>query len=299
MNDFNDFDVLADLPSDLPHGAMFAEKALLKQMIFDGVNEQKTPAPARRKSSKSKAQDVKVEATAVEQGEEALPQEPKSPAKCFRSSGVYKLIGKGKNEILTQTAMSAIDDIVLEDLFGFSSFKGTKETDKGNLLEDHAIELTGEVYNKFYLKHNGRVSNGLITGECDILTDNYIRDMKCAWSIGSHPFWQDVAQKKAKDSGYLTQMQCYMWLYERDTAYIDFWLLPTPYDLLGYYDDEIDHIDRVCAIPLEKRVTTVEVKRDEAVIDTIKEMIPHCQAYYERRVDEYMRKGTVGLYGVQ
>ena len=91
--------------------------------------------------------------------------------KLFRCSSLHKLIGDGRSKaaVISDTAKSAIRDIVKEDLYGFRSFTGNQYTQKGNMLEDLAIEMSGKMRYRNYKKHVGRVENKLITGECDVL----------------------------------------------------------------------------------------------------------------------------------
>lgn len=206
--------------------------------------------------------------------------------KLFRCSSLHKLIGDGRSKaaVISDTAKSAIRDIVKEDLYGFRSFTGNQYAAKGNLLEDMAIEMSGKMRFKQYQKHSGRVSNDLITGECDVLDlgKKLIIDTKCTWDIGSHPFFEDEALEKVKKAGYDVQMQAYMWLYECEVAEIDFWLFPCPAELLKDWDDIEQLVHMVEAIDIRERLTTVTIQRDEAVIEKIKEKVPHCQDYYAK-----------------
>ncbi|MFB5708218.1 hypothetical protein [Acinetobacter radioresistens] len=215
----------------------------------------------------------------------------------FRSEHIDKVIRKKNRteeetrfveslrlKTLSDNAKTAIRSIVKEDLYRFKTFKGNNYTAKGNLLEEVAIELSGKVRFKKYEKHVGRVSNDLITGECDILDSQkkLIIDTKCTWDIGTHPFFEDEALEKVKKSGYDIQMQGYMWLYNCEVAEIDFWLFPCPIELTKDWDDREQLIDLVEQIDIRERLTTVVIKRDEAIIQKIKDKIPHCQAYYEK-----------------
>ncbi|ENX26963.1 hypothetical protein F891_01916 [Acinetobacter sp. CIP 101966] len=161
--------------------------------------------------------------------------------KLFRCSSLSNLIGtpKLKSEVLTSDAKNSIRKIVKEDLYGFRSFTGNQYTAKGNLLEDVAIEMSGKMRFRKLIKHVGRVSNDLITGECDVLDleRKLIIDTKCTWDIGTHPFFVDEAMEKVKKAGYDVQMQAYMWLYECEVAEVDFWLFPTPLELTKDWDD--------------------------------------------------------------
>lgn len=214
--------------------------------------------------------------------------------KVFRASSLYKLIGesKKKSESLSDTAKTEIRSTVKEDLFTFKSFTGNQYTAKGNLLEEMAIELSGKMRFKKLFKHTGRVSNDLITGECDVLEGRTIYDTKCTWDIGTHPFFADEAIDKVKKAGYDIQMQAYMWLYDCDVAHVDFWLFPCPIELTKDWDDREQLIDLVDRIDIRERLTTVTINRDESVIQKIKEKIPHCQAYYEKLYAE-RSKGSI------
>ena len=206
--------------------------------------------------------------------------------KLFRCSSLHKLIGDGRSKvaIISDTAKSAIRDIVKEDLYGFRSFTSNQYTQKGNLLEDLAIEMSGKMRLRNYQKHVGRVENELITGECDVLDleRKLIIDTKVTWDIGTHPFFQDEAMEKVKKAGYDVQMQAYMWLYGCDVANIDFWLFPCPPELLNGWDDIDQLVHLVEKIDIRERKTTVVIERDEAIIQKIKDKVPHCQEYYAK-----------------
>ena len=216
--------------------------------------------------------------------------------KLFRCSSLHKLIGDGRSKaaVISDTAKSAIRDIVKEDLYGFRSFTGNQYTAKGNLLEDLAIEMSGKMRFRNYQKHVGRVENELITGECDVLDleRKLIIDTKVTWDIGTHPFFQDEAMEKVKKAGYDVQMQAYMWLYDCEVAEVDFWLFPCPPELLKDWDDIDQLVHLVEAIDIRERKTTVIIERDESVIQKIKDKIPHCQNYYEQLFAE-RSKGKV------
>jgi len=210
--------------------------------------------------------------------------------KLFRCSSLHKLIGDGRSKaaVISDTAKSAIRDIVKEDLYGFRSFTGNQYTAKGNLLEDLAIEMSGKMRFRNYQKHVGRVENELITGECDVLDleRKLIIDTKVTWDIGTHPFFADEAMEKVKKAGYDVQMQAYMWLYGCDVANIDFWLFPCPPELLNGWDDIDQLVHLVEKIDIRERKTTVVIERDEAIIQKIKDKIPHCQEYYAKLMAE-------------
>lgn len=218
--------------------------------------------------------------------------------KLFRCSSLHKLIGESrtKGAVISDTAKSAIRDIVKEDLYSFRSFTGNQYTAKGNLLEDMAIEMSGKMRFKKFKKHEGRVNTDLITGECDILDLNAptIGDTKCTWDIGTHPFFMDEAIEKVKKAGYDVQLHGYFMAYEDwylktfgkeikfESGFIDFWLFPCPAELLKDWDDIDQLVHLVEKIDIRERLTTVIIERDESIIAKIQEKIPHCQNYYEK-----------------
>ena len=210
----------------------------------------------------------------------------KLKAKC---SGLADLMVKPKSgNGISATAKSAVRKIVKYDLFGYQDFEGNKYTEKGIALEEQAIKLSARKRGLPLKKNTERRENDWITGECDIYVPSrrLIIDTKCPWDIGSHPFFADEAEEKAQKAGYDLQMQGYMWLWDCDEAQIDFVLLPTPYDQLSSYDDPNRYIDLVEQIPQEKRITTVTIKRDEEIIEKIKERVEIAQEYYQQLIQE-------------
>ena len=206
-----------------------------------------------------------------------------------RCSGLADLMVKPKSgNGISATAKSAVRKIVKYDLFGYQDFEGNKYTEKGIALEEQAIKLSGRKRGLPLKKNTERRENDCITCECDVYVPSrkLIIDTKCSWDIGSHPFFADEAEEKAKKAGYDAQMQGYMWLWDCDEAQIDFVLLPTPYDQLSSYDDPNRYIDLVEQIPQEKRITTVTIKRDEKIIEKIKERVEIAQEYYQQLIQE-------------
>lgn len=209
--------------------------------------------------------------------------------KVFRASALHKLITepKPKSQLISKGAKTAIRAIAKEDVFGYRDFSGNRYTAKGIELEQIAIDLSAQCDFTDYSKHAGRVSNDLITGECDILTDNRVIDIKCSWDIGSHPFTQAEALEKAVDVGYHIQMQAYMWLYDRPVAELHFWLLPCPASLLNEWDDIEQLVHAVEQIDVWRRRTVLTIERDDAVIERFKEILPRCQQFYEQVAADY------------
>lgn len=196
---------------------------------------------------------------------------------------------KKESNTISDTAKSAVREIAKQELFGFDFFGGNKYTQKGIELEEQAIKLSGLIRGLPLKKNTERKENDWISGECDIYVPKrkLIIDTKCSWDIGTHPFFIEEAQAKADKSGYLYQMQGYMWLWDAEEANIDFVLFPTPMNLIPIYENMEKYVDLVEKIPQEKRITTVVVKRDNDIIEKIKERVGFAQNYYNNLIKEY------------
>ncbi|HDL5825949.1 TPA: translocation protein TolB precursor [Mannheimia haemolytica] len=192
--------------------------------------------------------------------------------------------------LISDTAKAAVREVAKFDLFGYQSFDGNKYTEKGNQLEEQAIKLSGFTRGLVLKKNTERRENDWISGECDIYVPSrkLIIDTKCSWDIGTPPFFADEAIAKAEKAGYDIQMQGYMWLWDCEEAQIDFVLFPTPIDLIGTYESTEKLIDLVEQIPQQKRITTVTVKRDEAIIAKIKDRVKAASKYYDKLIQEAM-----------
>ena len=88
----------------------------------------------------------------------------------IRCSAIHKIIGlpRSKNDRLTQTAKSHLIEQAKQELFGVAAFDGSKETEKGNVLEPLAIQGSGLIRGWQYIKTTARRENDCISGECDI-----------------------------------------------------------------------------------------------------------------------------------
>lgn len=142
-----------------------------------------------------------------------------------RCSMLSRLLPEPKGDAkISATAKSAVREIAKFDLFGYQSFEGNKYTEKGLQLEEQAIKLSSLSRGLALKKNSERRENDWIQGECDIYVPSrkLIIDTKCTYDIGTHPFFRDEAEDKAKKQGYDIQVQGYMWLWDCEEAHIDF-----------------------------------------------------------------------------
>jgi len=180
---------------------------------------------------------------------------------------------RSKGEEFSETAKSAMMEIVREQLFGVrNSLDDVKCIQKGKLCEDLGVELYNDVfmYNLKKLPADARRDNGIITGEPDLIAtrSNKGVDIKVAWSLLTFPLTEEMAGKK----DYEWQARGYMCLFDVPEWEIAYCAIDTPEELLKPWDDPAHHyID--AAIPLHHRITIARFTRD---MEIEKAMLEKC-----------------------
>ena len=207
-----------------------------------------------------------------------------------RCSSLHKIMGRGrsKTEMLSETAKSYIYEQAKEQFYGISSPVEGKFLDKGIRNENTAIDLLNLVRFKSYKKNTERKTNDWLTGECDINDPKKIIDVKCSWSFDSFPAFQHEADKMIKKSGYDWQVRGYMYLYDRPEAEVVWCMTSTPDDLLSQWDNKLLH--KVDHIDAEYRITSVSVKRDLALEQTMLEQYAFANEFYKNCINELKTK---------
>lgn len=168
-------------------------------------------------------------------------------------------------------------------------FSGSKETEKGHLVEDDAILFLMQQEFISAEKNTIRFNNDWITGEPDIISD-IVYDTKCPWTYWSMPYFKDDIESKSLDAGYDWQQLCYLWLLREnnefepkiiDEAQLKYILMPTPNKCLGKWDDFTLHIDFVESMNPVDRISTYSIKWDSSKIEMIKTKITAARKYAE------------------
>ena len=181
---------------------------------------------------------------------------------------------KKAGEVLSKGAKTYLKGIAREIMYGFRAELDVKYVRKGTMCEPDSIKLLNSVEFKSYVKHEGRVDTDLLSGECDILMPEYLRDIKTSWSLQTFPAFVEDAH----DKDYEFQLRAYMHLYKRPLAHLDYCMVTTPEELRKYEDakiHEVDHIDP------QLRVTTVSYERDMLIEEQMLEKCRAAQIYIE------------------
>ena len=214
----------------------------------------------------------------------------------IRCSAIGKLMAtpRSKGELLSQTAKSYIHELVLEHKYGIRKEFSSRYTDKGNAVEDEAINLVNEVLDVgFIYKNEENLSNDWITGTPDVNTEDVLLDVKSSWDATTFPFFDTEIPNK----DYYYQLQGYMWLTGKQQSMLCYCLVDTPQEMvedeirrvhwkLHKIDEDLELRDEIQKkhyfgnIPKNRRVKVFYVQKDELVIDQIKEKIELCREYY-------------------
>lgn len=186
-------------------------------------------------------------------------------------SSISKIMSepKDKKETLSVGAKTYLKSIAKQLMYGFyEEIDNIKYIKKGNACENDSIALLNTVLFKSYTKNNLRVDTEFMTGEADIVTPDYIRDIKTAWSLATFP----CIIEDAHDKDYEYQLRGYMYLYDKPRAYLDFCMVTTPEEICKYEQAELHNVDH---IDPRLRVTSVMYERD---LDIEARMIEKCKA---------------------
>jgi hypothetical protein len=214
----------------------------------------------------------------------------------IRCSAIGKIMtnSRSKGEVLSATTKTYIKELVLEHKYGIKKEINSRYLDKGNQVEDMAIELAEQALDLgFVFKNELFFENDHLTGTPDIITDTLIVDVKSSWNGTTFPMFEDELPNK----DYYWQLQGYMDLTGKHNAIVSYCLVDTPEDIV------LDEIRRVAwakkelepseeteqdvrsqhefsHIPKDKRVKAFLVEKDEHAIWQIKERVEQCREYY-------------------
>ena len=191
---------------------------------------------------------------------------------------------RSKSEVLSETAKAEIRRIAKEDFFGYETELNTKPILKGKLWEQEGIDLLNQVWFTKYVKNAVRVENEYMTGECDIITDDLIIDIKSSWSLETFP----ATPSEGDSSDYEWQGRAYMWLYDRPSFELIYTMYDTDDTLLTDWDNKSIH--KVSHIDPTKRITVIRYERDTQYEELIIERLRACNEYYSQYVNELNSK---------
>ena len=98
-----------------------------------------------------------------------------------RASSLGKLMTSSRKagEVLSQTAKSYIQEVVLQHKYGIYKEFNSRYTDKGHQTENEAIQLVSDILDiGFLYKNEEKFANDFIKGTPDLITNDLIIDTK-------------------------------------------------------------------------------------------------------------------------
>ena len=209
----------------------------------------------------------------------------------MRCSALGKIMTEPRSKAdgpLSSGAKSYIREQAAQEILGIDFIVTSKQFDKGNACEQEAIDLINRVRGLSLVKNTERKTRNGLTGECDLFDQptREGRDAKCAWNASTFPITAADIQSGSTASLYEWQMRGYLMLWDGARWHIDYALLDTPPELIGYEPASL-HV--VSHIPEHHRLTTWTIERDatkEALIET---KIAAARDYYAEVIEEFER----------
>ena len=188
------------------------------------------------------------------------------------SAGKLMIAPRNKSEVLSETTKSYIKEWLIEQIYGFRKEIKSKYIDKGNKLEDTAIDKAIEWLDlDFVMKNEDSFEDEFFNGTPDIITNDEILDTKCSWDAYSFPLFD----KELPNKDYFYQMQVYMHLTGKKKARVVYVLLNTPEELTWEDKHDYSNMDK------KYRIKDFVVEYDAEIIATLQEKVKEARKYIE------------------
>ena len=210
----------------------------------------------------------------------------------------------------------------LKNIYGYAKYhkwnatsdKGTKFTNKGNMVEKDSIELLSRIKNVPLVKNEIRVNNDFLTGIPDafigpnIYEAKYIIDVKSSWDIQS--FLNNLG--KPLYSLYWWQIQGYLAITGAQVGEVAYCLVNTPQSLINneiyrlkdrldivtdedpiFLTKEAELINNLMFddMPEKERVLRFLVERDDKAIEKVYRKVELCREYMQE-IEEMHNEGV-------
>lgn len=173
---------------------------------------------------------------------------------------------------LSKTVQSYCKEWIKEQLYGVKKEFSNKYTDKGNLMEDNAIEMTiGWLGLPLLTEKNEQFfEDDYFTGTPDIILDDEIIDIKCSYDCFTFPLFEDELPNK----DYYSQLQVYMHLTGKRKARVVFCLMNTP-DGVADWEEKHDYSN----VNPELRYKKYAFEYDADHIEFLKSQVDKCRKF--------------------
>lgn len=206
---------------------------------------------------------------------------------------------------LSATAKTHLVKVYIKEYWGIDIDITTKQMQKGTIAEEDVITLVSRVHKKLYEKNDVQEYNEFAIGHADIVQPDEIIDVKASWS--PETFIPKLLEPL--DKMYNIQLQTYMWLYNKPKAKLCYGLVNTPDFLIqdelrkllykmDVISEESPEYLRAAEklmknmvfddIPLHEKVITIEVPRDEEIIDAMPKKVEKARDFLGKIYEKHL-----------
>lgn len=222
----------------------------------------------------------------------------------FRCSSLGNLITK--DDKLTELLKTYLDEIFTETIYKVRKEVYSKYFEKGIKMEDESVKMLNVIYKDFLLKNEERIENDYISGECDVLTEDEVIDIKNAYDKSTFG-----KCKLTKD--YEWQLYGYCWLFNRVKGRLFYTLNNLPYELLEsekrqllyknptkYLTSQSENYLKDCELleqehnydnmPIYERFKVFDVEFKQEHKERITKMGAICRNYLNKKYQEYLKQ---------
>lgn len=208
---------------------------------------------------------------------------------------------RNKGEKLSETCKTHLVDVFVSYKYKRKTDIHNKYVEKGLMVEEDSITLFSRATKTFFKKNEEHLSNEFIKGTPDLFQGSEIKkaekiiDIKSSWDIFT--FFRTA--EKEINMNYYWQLQGYMALTGAPVATLAYCLVNTPDTIMsdekrklqwrmGIIDDtpdfieackEIDKLSIYDDIPINERIYTLDIERNDSDIERLYEKIKECRIY--------------------
>lgn len=194
----------------------------------------------------------------------------------IRCSSLSSIMASPNKAELSVGAQTYVKSAFKQIYMGYEDDIGGVELDKGTTMEDAAIELLNLIKDSDWKKNELLLSNEIVKGTADIVTVDSIRDIKCSWSKKTFP----LIPEDGHNTTYEWQLRGYMWLHNKDEAYLDYLMMTTPDTMIKKFEPKSLHYSE--DLPLTLRHTEIRYERCLKIEQQITNRVEACREYFNK-----------------
>lgn len=191
---------------------------------------------------------------------------------------------------LSTGGLTFVESLVDQVVYRYKKTFGSKETEKGNTVEEDAIEFMNEFFMTDFVKSESSLSHGFFKGHPDLEDENekMIIDIKCSWTKDTFP----KLPEQISNSTYEWQLKLYCYMKSKMTsedwrkARLCYVLMSTPEGLVPDWEgDDLHYVDD---LDPALRITYIEFELTDADIAHIerreKAAVKYATEYYNKLI---------------